>query len=119
MELRGFCLEDNYNCGYTEESEEDLKWNVEKLHEAIKRHRLKVKWSKSNTMVFSRAPAECNMEIDGKRVKNVKEIVYLGVKLSEDGKMGSEVERRIRMMMQTVGAIKKVLAAEKSAEKQR
>ena len=36
------------------------------------------------------------------------ETVYLGVKLSEDGKMGSEVERRIGMTMQTVGAMKKV-----------
>ena len=50
------------------ESEEDLKCNVEKLHEAMKRHRLKVNWSKSNTMVFSRVPTECNIEIDGERV---------------------------------------------------
>ena len=87
------------------ESEEDLKWNVEKLHEAMKRHRLKVNWSKSNTVVFSRVPTECNIEIYGERVKNVKETVYLGVKLSEDGKM---VERRIGMTMQTVGTMKKV-----------
>ena len=40
-------------------------------------------------------------------MKNVKETVYLGVKLSEDGKMGSEVERRTGMM-QTVGAMKMV-----------
>ena len=90
------------------ESEEDLKWNVEKLHEAMKRYRLKVNWNKSNTMVFSRVPTECNIEIDGERVKNVNKTVYLGVKLSEDGKMGSEVERRIGMTMQTVGAMKKV-----------
>ena len=42
-------------------------------------------------MVFSRAPTECNLEIDREKVKNVKETVYLGVKLSEDGKMESEV----------------------------
>ena len=58
-------------------------------------------------MVFSRVPTECNIEIDGEKVKNVKETVYLGVKLSEDGKMGGEVERRIGMTMQTVGAMKK------------
>ena len=69
------------------ESEEDLKWNAEKLHEALKRHKLKVNWSKSNTMVFSRTPTECNIQIDEDRVKNVKETVYLGVKLSEDGKL--------------------------------
>ena len=51
------------------ESEEDLKWNVEKLHEALKRHKVQVNWSKSNTMIFSRAPTECNFE--GERVKSV------------------------------------------------
>ena len=68
------------------ESEVDLKWNVEKLHETLKRHKLKVNWSKLNTMVFSRTPMECNIGIDGEGVKNVKETVYLGVKLSEDGR---------------------------------
>ena len=46
-------------------------------------------------MVFSRAPKECNIEIDREGVKSVKETVYLEVKLSEDGKLVSEVERRI------------------------
>ena len=32
----------------------------------------------------------------------------LRVKLSKDGKMESELERRIGMTMQTVGAVKKV-----------
>ena len=34
--------------------------------------------------------------------------MYLELKLGEDGKMGGEVERRIGMTMQTVGAMKKV-----------
>ena len=84
------------------ESEEELKWNIEKLHEAMKKHKL------SNTMVFSSVSPECNIEIDGEKVTNVKEAVYLGVKLSEDGKMGGKMERRIGMTMQTVGAMKKV-----------
>ena len=70
------------------ESEEELKGNVEKLHEAMRRHKLKVNRSKSNTIVFSRVLTECNTEMDGEKVQNVKETVYLGVKLSEDGKMG-------------------------------
>ena len=90
------------------ESEEGLKWNVEKLHEALKRHKLKVNWNKLNTIVFSRAPTECNVQIDREGVKNVIETVYLGVKLSEDGKMESEVERSIGMTKQAVGAMKEV-----------
>ena len=82
-----------------DESEEDLKWNVEKLFEAMKQHRMKVNCSKSNTMIFSRVPTECTLEIDGEKMKNVREIVCLRVKLNEDGKMGSELEgeRRIGM----------------------
>ena len=37
-----------------------------------------------------------------------KQCHNLGVILSEDGKLESEVERRIGMTMQTVGAMKKV-----------
>ena len=74
----------------------------------MKKHKLKVNWSKSNTMVFSTVPTECNIEIAGEKVKNVKETVYLGVTLSEDGKRRGEVERRIGMTMQTAGAMKKV-----------
>ena len=40
--------------------------------------------------------------IDGEKVKSVKETVYLGVKLHEDGKMEGEVERRIGMTVQAV-----------------
>ena len=28
------------------QEEEDLRWNVEKLNQAIKRHKIKVNWSK-------------------------------------------------------------------------
>ena len=41
-------------------------------------------------------------------MKNVRKTVYMGVKLSEDGKIGSEVERRIGMTIQTVQGMKKV-----------
>ena len=40
---------------------------MEKLYGAKSRHNLKVNWSKSNTMVFSRDPTECDVEIDGER----------------------------------------------------
>ena len=39
---------------------------------AMKKHKLKVNWSKSNTMVFNRVPTECNMVIKGEKVKNFK-----------------------------------------------
>ena len=47
------------------QEEEDLRWNVEKLNQAIKRRKIKVNRSKTNTMVFSRVPSECNVAADG------------------------------------------------------
>ena len=44
----------------------------------MKRHKLKVNWSNSNTMIFSRVPTECNIETDGERVKNVRDCVSGG-----------------------------------------
>ena len=69
--------------------------------------------------VFSRVPTECNMVIEGEKVKNVKETVYLGVKLCEDGKMEGEVERKIGITVQAVRAMKRCMRAEKLAEKQK
>ena len=86
------------------ESEEDLKWNVEKLHEAMKKHKLKVNWSKSNTMVFSRVPTECNMVIDGEKVK----LCTWELSCVRMEKWKGEVERRIGMTVQAVGAMKKM-----------
>ena len=43
----------------------------------MKRHQMKVNWSKSNTMVFSRVSTECTIEIDEEKLKNVRESVYL------------------------------------------
>ena len=45
------------------------------------------------------------VEVEGHNVENVREAVYLGLKLSEDGRMEGELERRIGIAMSTVGAM--------------
>lgn len=47
------------------QEEEGLRWNAEKLNQAIKRHKIKVDWSKTSTMVCSKVPSECNVAADG------------------------------------------------------
>ena len=46
------------------------------------------------------------MEVDGVRLKQARETVYLGVRLSENGGMESELERRIGMAATAVGALR-------------
>ena len=55
---------------------EDLSQNVGRLHEAVKRHGLTISWGKTNTIVFSREPTECKVEIGGVQLEQTKETVY-------------------------------------------
>ena len=58
-------------------------------------------------MVTSRKPTECNIEIEEHSVKSVNETVYPGVKISADGRMEGELDRRIGSAMSAFGSLKK------------
>ena len=60
--------------------------------EAVTQHKLGINWGKTNTMVISKKAVECNIEIEEHSVKSVKEVVYLGVKISADGRMEEKLE---------------------------
>ena len=50
---------------------------------------------------------ESNMEIEEHSVKSANETVYLRVKISADGRMEGELDRRIGSAMSTFGSVKK------------
>ena len=52
-------------------------------------------------------PTECNIEVEEHSVKSVKEVVYLGVKLSADGRMEQELDRRVVIATSAVGAMQR------------
>ena len=57
-------------------------------------------------MVFSKVNTECKVEVEGVKIEQTRETVYLGVRLSENGRMESELERGIGMAPTTVGALR-------------
>ena len=81
------------------ELEEDLQHNIRALQTAVKEHKLAVNWTKGNKMAIGREITGCKVEVEGQNVKNVSEVVYLGVKFSEEGRMEGELERRIGIAM--------------------
>ena len=97
---------------------EDLNENIERLYEAIKRHGLVINWSKSNTMVFSKGYTECKVEVEGVRLKQARETMYLGVRLSEDGGMEREVEWTIGMAATAVGTLREPVFGNKKLSKE-
>ncbi len=73
----------------------------------MKRHGLTINWGKTNTMVFSREPTECKVEVGGVQLEQARETVYLRVSLSENERMQSELERRIGRAATVVGSLRK------------
>ena len=57
-------------------------------------------------MVFSKDHTECKVVVEGVTIEQARETVCLGVRLSEKGRMESELERRIGMAATTVGALR-------------
>ena len=86
-----------------------VSWNVGRFHEAVKRHGLMINWRKTNTMVFSREPPEWNIEVGDVQLEQAGETVYLGARLSENGRMESELERRIDRAATVVGALRRTV----------
>ena len=68
-------------------------------------------------MVFSIEYTECMVEVDGVRLKQARETVYLGVRLSENSGMESELERRIDMAAAAVGALREPVFGNKELSK--
>ena len=99
------------------QTEEDLTENIEILYEAMKRHGLVINWSKSTTMVFSKEYTECKVEVESVQLKQARETVYLGVRLSENGGIESELER-IGMAAITVGALREPVCGNKELSKE-
>ena len=77
---------------------EDLKHNIA-AQEAVRKHKLGVNWGKTNTMVVSSERMKCNIEVEEHSVESVEKVVYLEIRLSADGRMEREVNRRIGMAM--------------------
>ena len=88
------------------QTEEDVQHNVNKFSEAVKWHRLVINTENSTTMVFSRQQVDCKEEIEGQILTNVRKQTYLGVVLSENGRLECELENRIGTALSAAGAVK-------------
>ena len=84
-----------------------ISQNLGRFHEKVKNHGLTINWGKTNTMVFRSKPTECKVEVGDIQLEQAKETVCLGVRLSKNGRMESELERRIGRRATVVGSLRK------------
>ena len=63
--------------------------------------------------IESREPKECKVEVGHVQLEQARETVYLGVRLSENERMESELERRIGRAATVVGSLRKTVFGSK------
>ena len=103
------------------QTEEDLTENIGRLYEVMNRHGLVINWSKSNTMVISKEYMESKGEVEGVRMSKASEgdnILYLGVWLSDNSEMESELGWRIGMAATAAGALREPVCGNKELSKE-
>ena len=69
-------------------------------------------------MVFSKEYIECKVKVEGVRPKQMRVAIYLGVRLSDNGEMESELEQRIGMAATTAGALRAPVFGNKELSKE-
>ena len=79
------------------ESEEALQHNMQELNDRLEEWEMKANWQKTRVMRIGRKKDVCTVEVNGQEVEQVEVMKYLGVMISSDGSMDSEVEQRIGM----------------------
>ncbi|GBP24944.1 hypothetical protein EVAR_12611_1 [Eumeta japonica] len=74
-----------------------LQETVNKMNDSVKKRGTKVNVGKTKFMVFERGESttKCNVHIDGEKVEQVKEFVYLDTLFTNGGKHDRDIKRRV------------------------
>ena len=99
------------------ESEEALQHNMQELNDRLEEWEMKANWQKTRVMRIGRKKDVCNFEVNGQEVEQVEVMKYIGVMISSDGSMNSEVEQRIGTASKMIGAIGRTVLGRKELTK--
>ena len=78
------------------EHREELQGALEEWNDMFKKHGLKMNLDKTEVMWVGKQREELNIRLEEKDIKQVKNFVYLGGNISENGRVDVEVRRRIK-----------------------
>lgn len=88
-------------------NKQELEEMIEELNDEGKKKGLSMNIEK--TKIISKEEDEPKIEIDGKKIEVVKELVYLGQKVTIKNKTAEEIERRITIAWKKFWSLKHVL----------
>jgi len=97
------------------ESEGSLQAMLDEVNEAGKTFNMKMNAKKTKAMIITKKENKptMNITIDGKDIRQVTNLPYLGQIRTEDGRCEEEVKRRINIAWTTLTKMTKVLTSRK------
>ena len=78
------------------ENREELQGVLKECNDMFKKHGLKMNLDKTEVMWVGKQRQELNIRLEEKDIKQVKNFVYLGGNISENGRVDVEDRRRIQ-----------------------
>ena len=78
------------------EHREELQGALDEWNDMFKKHGLKMSLDKTEVMWVGKQRDELHIMLEGKDIKQVNNLVYLGGNISENWPVGVEVRRRIK-----------------------
>ena len=91
------------------ESEEDIKTPLMKLKEESEKAGIKFSSQKTKIMVSS---SITSWHIDGETMETVKDLIFLGSKITEDGDCSHKIKRHLLLGRKTVANLDSILKVE-------
>ena len=96
------------------ESEEDIKTPMMKLKEESEKAGIKFSSQKTKIMVSS---SITSWHIDGETMETVKDLIFLGSKITEDGDCSHKIKRHLLLGRKTVANLDSILKRHYFADK--
>ena len=91
------------------DSEESLQMNLKKLDETSTRWKMKMNWEKTKVIKVGKGRGHCCVEVGDRRLESVEVVKYLGVMISEDGRMEEEIRSRIGKVARVIGVLNELV----------
>lgn len=91
------------------DSEDELQRILHTFNMTAKKYNMKVSAAKTKSMVVSRNPIRCKLEVDGKMIEQVMEFKYLGALLTSAKDLGTEVRDQALKAARVAGCLNEMV----------
>lgn len=87
------------------ESEDDLQRMLHKFNTTARQYIMIISTEKTKTIVITKEPIRCKLEIENKIIEQLMDFKYLGINLSSYGDLVSEVKEQVTKASRVAGCL--------------